>query len=66
VAEALAEAGLSLPMLHLGLPDHFIEHGDPGKLLSACGLDATGIERSIVARFGAGSGAVDDPAVAAG
>ena len=51
VAEALAAAGLSIPILHLGLPDEFVEHGDPGKLLSLCGLDAEGIERSIRQRF---------------
>jgi len=51
VAEALAAAGLSVPILHLGLPDEFVEHGDPGKLLSLCGLDAEGIERSIRQRF---------------
>jgi 1-deoxy-D-xylulose-5-phosphate synthase len=52
VAEALAAAGVTVPLLHLGLPDEFIEHGDPGKLLSLCGLDAAGIEASIVRRFG--------------
>ena len=52
VAEALAAAGVTVPLLHLGLPDQFIEHGDPGKLLSLCGLDAAGIEASIVRRFG--------------
>jgi 1-deoxy-D-xylulose-5-phosphate synthase len=52
VAEALAAAGVTVPVLHLGLPDEFIEHGDPGKLLSLCGLDAAGIEASIVRRFG--------------
>jgi len=52
VAEALAAAGVAKPLLHLGLPDEFIEHGDPAKLLSLCGLDATGIEQSIVKRFG--------------
>jgi 1-deoxy-D-xylulose-5-phosphate synthase len=52
VAEALAAAGVNKPMLHLGLPDEFIEHGDPAKLLSLCGLDAAGIEQSIVKRFG--------------
>ena len=34
-------------MLTLGLPDAFIEHGDPAKLLALCGLDAAGIEQSI-------------------
>ncbi len=52
VSEALAQAGLSTPVLHLGLPDEFIEHGDPAKLLAAQGLDAAGIEASVLARFG--------------
>jgi 1-deoxy-D-xylulose-5-phosphate synthase len=53
VLEALAEAGITVPVLVLGLPDTFIEHGDPAKLLAMCGLDAAGIEQSIVKRFGA-------------
>jgi 1-deoxy-D-xylulose-5-phosphate synthase len=53
VLEALAAAGLSTPVLTLGLPDVFVEHGDPGKLLAMCGLDAAGIEQSILKRFGA-------------
>ena len=51
VLEVLADAGLSLPTLVLGLPDQFIEHGDPAKLLAACGLDAAGIEQAILKRF---------------
>jgi 1-deoxy-D-xylulose-5-phosphate synthase len=51
VGEALAAAGLVKPLLHLGLPDQFIEHGDPVKLLALQGLDAAGIERSIRERF---------------
>jgi len=38
-------------VLQLGLPDVFIEHGDPVKLMSMHGLDAAGIETSIRARF---------------
>jgi len=53
VLECLAEAGVLVPVLQLGLPDEFIEHGDPAKLLALCGLDAAGIEKSIVQRFGA-------------
>ena len=53
VLECLAAHGLSVPVLNLGLPDRFVEHGDPAKLLSLCGLDAAGIEASIVQRFGA-------------
>jgi 1-deoxy-D-xylulose-5-phosphate synthase len=52
VAEALAEAGIVKPILHLGLPDRFIDHGDAGQLLASCGLDADGIAASIVQRFG--------------
>jgi len=47
VAEALAELGLYVPVLHMGLPDRFIEHGDPAKMLADCGLDASGIETRI-------------------
>jgi len=53
VMEALHAAGLKTPVLALGLPDEFIEHGDPAKLLSMLGLDAAGIEQSILKRFGA-------------
>jgi 1-deoxy-D-xylulose-5-phosphate synthase len=53
VAEALNAAGVLRPLLQLGLPDAFIEHGDPAALLALQGLDATGIEASVRARFGA-------------
>ncbi|MBL0920181.1 MAG: 1-deoxy-D-xylulose-5-phosphate synthase [Hydrogenophaga sp.] len=53
VMEALQAEGFTLPVLPLGLPDVFIEHGDPGKLLSLQGLDAAGIERAVRERFGA-------------
>ncbi len=49
--EYLNQIGLALPTLHLGLPDRFIDHGDSQILLAACGLDVSGIERSINARF---------------
>ena len=47
VAEALADMGITIPLLHLGLPDRFVEHGDPALLIARVGLDATGIERSL-------------------
>jgi 1-deoxy-D-xylulose-5-phosphate synthase len=56
VAEALAAAGLAKPLLMLGLPDEFVEHGDPAKLLSLCGLDAAGIERAIRTRLASSHG----------
>ena len=52
VLEALAEAGLQTPVLTLGLPDRFVEHGDPAKLMAMCGLDAAGIEQAVLKRFG--------------
>ena len=52
VLEALQTASVSMPVLQLGLPDRFVEHGDPAKLLAGLGLDAAGIARSIGARFG--------------
>jgi len=51
VGEALQRAGVLNPLLSLGLPDEFIEHGDPIKLMALQGLDATGIEASIRKRF---------------
>ena len=51
VAEALAQAGIQKPLLILGLPDQFIDHGDPALLLSHCGLDAAGITASIRERY---------------
>jgi len=52
VLECLAAEGLAMPVLQLGLPDQFVEHGDPVKLMTLCGLDAAGIERSVLQRFG--------------
>jgi 1-deoxy-D-xylulose-5-phosphate synthase len=54
VAEALAAEGLVKPLLMLGLPDKFIDHGDPSLLLASVGLDAHGIGKSIRDRFGIG------------
>jgi 1-deoxy-D-xylulose-5-phosphate synthase len=53
VLEALAAGGLAKPVLQLGLPDVFIEHGDPAVLMALQGLDAPGIEAAILKRFGA-------------
>jgi 1-deoxy-D-xylulose-5-phosphate synthase len=52
VLECLAASGVGVPVLQLGLPDIFTEHGDPAKILAMCGLDAAGIEQSILQRFG--------------
>jgi 1-deoxy-D-xylulose-5-phosphate synthase len=47
VCEALHRMGIDRRVLLLGLPDRFIDHGDPGKLLSSVGLDAPGIRKAI-------------------
>ena len=51
VAEALAAAGCVKPLLQLGLPDQFIDHGDAQQLLASCGLDAAGIAASVNQRL---------------
>lgn len=52
VAEALAAAGIVKPLLQLGLPDQFIDHGDAQQLLAQCGLDGEGIAASVRQRLG--------------
>ena len=47
VAECLAQHGVLVQLLQLGLPDKFIEQGDPSRLLADCGLDGAGIAASI-------------------
>ncbi|MDR5807649.1 1-deoxy-D-xylulose-5-phosphate synthase [Caballeronia sp. LZ019] len=49
--EALLASGIVKPVLQLGLPDVFIDHGDPARLLASVGLDAAGIAHSIRERF---------------
>jgi 1-deoxy-D-xylulose-5-phosphate synthase len=47
VSELLASAGVLVPVLHLGIPDHFIEHGSRDDCLVAAGLDAASVRRRI-------------------
>jgi len=53
VAHALETAGSSTPLLRLGLPDRFIDHGDTVLLLAEAGLDGAGIELSVRTRLAA-------------
>jgi len=48
VGEFLQKSNVLRPLLSLGLPDQFIEHGDPAKLMALQGLDASGIEKAIL------------------
>ena len=52
VAEVLAEHRVTTQVLHLGLPDHFVDHGDQSQLLASIGLDAPGVEAAIRRRVG--------------
>ncbi|MDK9724731.1 MAG: 1-deoxy-D-xylulose-5-phosphate synthase [Sterolibacteriaceae bacterium MAG5] len=47
VARSLETQGLKTPLLRLGLPDQFVDHGDQMLLLAEIGLDAKGILESI-------------------
>ena len=49
--EALSQLGINKPLLQLGLPDQFIEHGDYNLLMTKCGLDVGGVFNSIKQRF---------------
>jgi 1-deoxy-D-xylulose-5-phosphate synthase len=47
VGELLASEGIQMPLLQLGIPDRFIEHGSRDSCLAAAGLDAAGLSASI-------------------
>ena len=51
VLEYLSAQSISLPTLVLGLPDQFIDHGDPAQMLGECGLDGAGIAAAITIRL---------------
>jgi 1-deoxy-D-xylulose-5-phosphate synthase len=50
IERVLAERGITVPLLRLGLPDRFIDHGEQGQLLAELGLDKDGIVRAVRAR----------------
>jgi 1-deoxy-D-xylulose-5-phosphate synthase len=52
VNEFLLRRAITIPVLNLGLPDRFIDHGKPQDMLSEIGLDANGIEAAIRSRLG--------------
>ncbi len=51
VSEFLARENILKSVLHLGLPDVYVEHAKPAQMLAECGLDAAGIEASITQRL---------------
>jgi 1-deoxy-D-xylulose-5-phosphate synthase len=56
VLEVLERAGRCVPVLQLGLPDRFIDQGDPAIQLASVGLDKEGIIKSVRARILSGEG----------
>lgn len=65
VAELLNAEGISLPVLHLGLPDEFQHHASREDLLAEAGIDAAGIRASVLKRWPA-LAATQPPMTAAG
>ena len=53
VVEAMADGGMSAPVLRLGLPDSYVGHGAVSELFARLGLDAQGIARSVAGRLAA-------------
>jgi 1-deoxy-D-xylulose-5-phosphate synthase len=51
VSEFLAAENCLTPILHLGLPDYYVEHAKPAQMLAECGLDAAGIEAAVRQRL---------------
>ena len=51
VLESLQRQGIKASVLLLGLPDRFIDHGDPALQMASCGLDHVGIMASIRAKL---------------
>jgi len=58
VAECLESEGLPRPMLHLGIPDRFIEHGSRDECLAAAGLDLGSLIGSVAAWWRSGGRAI--------
>jgi len=52
VNEFLEAQGINTPVLNLGLPDEFLEHGRADDMLASCGLDSAGILNAIERRLG--------------
>lgn len=51
VSEFLARENILKSVLHLGLPDVYVEHAKPAQMLAECGLDESGIEASVRQRM---------------
>jgi 1-deoxy-D-xylulose-5-phosphate synthase len=51
VNELLAQHNIVMPVLNLGIPDYYVDHGKPTEMIAECHLNAEGIEQSIRQRL---------------
>lgn len=51
VLECLADAGLSVPVKRIGIPDSFVEHGSQDELYALIGMDADGLQKTFSAEL---------------
>ncbi|MCF0254134.1 MAG: 1-deoxy-D-xylulose-5-phosphate synthase, partial [Duodenibacillus sp.] len=51
VAECIAMNGRARPLLMIGIPDRFIEHGDTEELYRECGMDAASVREAVLGRL---------------
>ncbi|QAX81671.1 1-deoxy-D-xylulose-5-phosphate synthase [Candidatus Pseudomonas adelgestsugas] len=51
ISEFIARENILKSVLHLGLPDMYVEHAKPAQMLAECGLDEAGIEASVRERM---------------
>lgn len=47
VMELLAAHGVYAPVLQIGIPDHFVDHGDVESLFADCGMDPESVREKI-------------------
>jgi 1-deoxy-D-xylulose-5-phosphate synthase len=47
IGELLAAEGVAMPLLHIGIPDRFVEHGSREDCLAAAGLDFPSIAGAV-------------------
>jgi 1-deoxy-D-xylulose-5-phosphate synthase len=47
IGELLAAEGVAMPLMHIGIPDRFIEHGSREDCLAAAGLDFASVAATV-------------------
>jgi 1-deoxy-D-xylulose-5-phosphate synthase len=47
IGELLTAEGVAMPLMHIGIPDRFIEHGSREECLTAAGLDFASVAATV-------------------